>query len=442
MPNQVILTAPTNVDDNVPIFTDNPAFDENGFFHSAFYEAFTQLSIHSLFIQLVSCLLILVGGILAIRKIRARILTEKNNNSLFASFMRSVAGWILVVVLLGAFLTLLTALKVNEKYMFIHYFTIGGALLLMVRFFAWLFIIAMRPNDLLRLSLKIVEWFFLCSIVLSFFGLYIPLIAWEDSISFNIGIQTINLGKVLSILALALILFAAVGQFSRLVSIAINKQVNNGNLKSNVGELIIRIINIILFVISSFSILTNSGLTSSSIATFTSALGIGLGFGLQKIVINFLSGINVLIEGIVRKDDQIRIGNIAGKVVSVRSQHIVVLEGSGIESIIPNSQLTDTSFQNLTLTDNKHCVKFPVQLSSFGHFEIFKTTIIQILQEQPRILKDGKIGVEVTSIYENICNTEVFFWIADIENGTSEIVSAILVLAGTKLEKNVFATKT
>ena len=356
--------------------------------------------------------------------------------------MRSVAGWILVVVLLGAFLTLLTALKVNEKYMFIHYFMIGGALLLMVRFFAWLFIIAMRPNDLLRLSLKIVEWFFLCSIVLSFFGLYIPLIAWEDSISFNIGIQTINLGKVLSILALALILFAAVGQFSRLVSIAINKQVNNGNLKSNVGELIIRIINIILFVISSFSILTNSGLTSSSIATFTSALGIGLGFGLQKIVINFLSGINVLIEGIVRKDDQIRIGNIAGKVVSVRSQHIVVLEGSGIESIIPNSQLTDTSFQNLTLTDNKHCVKFPVQLSSFGHFEIFKTTIIQILQEQPRILKDGKIGVEVTSIYENICNTEVFFWIADIENGTSEIVSAILVLAGTKLEKNVFATKT
>lgn len=425
-----------------PVFTDNAAFDGNGFFRSAFYEAFTQLSINNLLFQSIACLVILVIGIWAIRRIRARIITPKNQHTLFASFMVSIAGWALVVLMLAIFNVVLLILQENGKYLFITYFTSGGIALLMIRFMAWVFITAMRPNDLLRMALKALEWLGLSSIVLTFFGFEYPIINYLASIEFSIGVQVINLEKVIRIIAIALIVFAALGQLSRLIALTIYNQVEKGSLKANVGDLIVRVLNVLFFIIATFSILVNSGVASSNLAAFTSALGIGLGFGLQKIVINFLSGINVLIEGIIKKNDQIRIGNIAGQVISIKSQHIVVLEGNGVESIIPNSQLADASFQNLTLSDHKHCVKFQVLLSSVAHFVIFESTILEILKQQPRVLNDEKMGVEITGVYENVCYMDVFFWISDIENGTSSLISAILYLAATQLPNNIFATKT
>ncbi len=243
-----------------------------------------------------------------------------------------------------------------------------------------------------------------------------------EQFDFTLGKQKLNLWLVISgvttvFLTLVFALWIAGVIETRLMGL----QTLDGNLRI-VG---IRVTKAALTVVAIISSLAMVGIDMTALSVFTGALGVGLGFGLQKIASNYVSGFIILLERSIRIGNIVQVGADAGEVTQITTRYTVLKHPGGTEFIVPNETLIGSTVQNQTYSDHKLRLATVVGVAYDTDLDLAMRLLVECAKRQPRVLAEPEPKVLLTLFGDSSINLELGFWVDDPENGKMNVVSDI-----------------
>jgi len=254
-------------------------------------------------------------------------------------------------------------------------------------------------------------------------GLAEPIVELLEQVTFTAGKQKLDLWTLLTGLVTVCVTVLVALWLSGEIE---NRVLANDNLDANTRVVLGRLVKAVLSVIALLLSLSIVGIDMTALSVFSGALAVGLGLGLQKIASNYVSGFIILL------DRSLRIGNLvaidattSGLVSQITARYTVVRTLSGTEVIIPNEYLVSNIVRNESLTDSRLRVVVSVQVAYGTDLEHAMSLMTQAAQAQPRILADPAPQALLTAFADSGINLELGFWIADPQQGTGGIRSAI-----------------
>jgi len=167
------------------------------------------------------------------------------------------------------------------------------------------------------------------------------------------------------------------------------------------------------------------GIDLTAFAVFGGALGVGLGFGLQRIASNFISGFILIMDRSVKPGDVITVDDKFGWVEELRARYIVVRNRDGVDTLIPNETLITNNVINWSYADRNVRLKIPVQISYDDDPEQAMALMLEAAQVPPRVLKEPAPAVRLLKFADSGIELELRVWIGDPEMGPNSVRSAI-----------------
>jgi small-conductance mechanosensitive channel len=175
-----------------------------------------------------------------------------------------------------------------------------------------------------------------------------------------------------------------------------------------------------------------AGVDVTTLNVLTGAIGLGLGFGLQGVASNFVSGFVLLMDKSIKPGDVISFttqggastGNF-GWVQELRGRYVVVRDRDGVDTLVPNQNLITSSFINWSYSDQRVRLKLPVMVSYEDDPEVALNLLVEATENHPRILRDPAPVSRLISFEDNGMRLEIRFWIADPVNGVNNVRSDV-----------------
>ena len=184
-----------------------------------------------------------------------------------------------------------------------------------------------------------------------------------------------------------------------------------------------KIVKFFLIALSILIALDAVGLDLTALTVFGGALGVGLGFGLQRIASNFISGFLLLFDRSIKPGDVISIGNKFGWVHELRARYIVVRDRDGVDTLIPNENLVTTDVINWSYGDRNVRLKIPVQISYGDDPEHAMKLMVDVARQHSRVLLDPAPVGRLLEFGDNGIGLELRIWINDPEQGVNNVRS-------------------
>lgn len=197
-------------------------------------------------------------------------------------------------------------------------------------------------------------------------------------------------------------------------------------LSINLQVAVSRVVRIIFFVVAIMVALSTVGLNLSVLSVFGGALGVGLGFGLQKIASNYISGFIILLDRSVKIGDLVEVAGFKGRVTQINTRFTVVRNPDGIESIVPNENFVTSTVKNYSYTDESSVAYIKISVAYDANVRrALEIMLEEGMRERPRIVKGRKGWAYVDSFGDSGINLALGFWIKDPVNGTSSLRTQI-----------------
>jgi small-conductance mechanosensitive channel len=291
--------------------------------------------------------------------------------------------------------------------------------------FAWLIIrlvTSVIRNPFIVRLVSLAAWLVAA---LSILGLLEPTIEALDSVSIVLGglrltpLLLIKLG-VMMIVALWLTNIA-----SNFVEGRITR---SADLTPSIQVLLVKVIRLALMVFAVAVVLSAAGINLSALAIFSGAAGVGIGFGLQKIVANFISGIILLADKSVKPGDLITIGDSTGRINEMKTRYISVAAGDGREFLIPNEDLVTQKVVNWTYTDKNTLVKVNFGTNYEADPRLVCKLALDIAAAAPRAIKSKAPNCILVEFAEAGMKFSLTFWISDPDGLDTVKSDAMLAL--------------
>lgn len=182
-----------------------------------------------------------------------------------------------------------------------------------------------------------------------------------------------------------------------------------------------------LYTLAALLSLKAVGIDLGALAVFGGALGVGLGFGLQRIASNFISGFILVFDRSIRPGDVISINDKFGWVEELRARYIVVRDRDGVETLIPNENLITTEVINWSYSDRQIRVKLPVQISYEDDPEQAMEILLEAAKVSPRVLTSPPPAARLMAFGDSGLDLELRVWIRDPQQGVANVRSDINV---------------
>lgn len=202
------------------------------------------------------------------------------------------------------------------------------------------------------------------------------------------------------------------------------------HLDGSLRVVVSKLVKAVLLVIGVLTALSLVGIDITVLSVFGGALGVGLGFGLQKIAANYVSGFAILLDRSIKLGDLVTIDNRYGEVSRLTTRYVVVKGLDGTESIIPNETVITSTVLNHSYSDRKLRVDGAVQVAYSTDVRRALAIIDEVLRAQPRVEEAPAPLAIVKGFGDSGIDLSYFVWISDPENGTgllrSEISLALL----------------
>jgi small-conductance mechanosensitive channel len=202
----------------------------------------------------------------------------------------------------------------------------------------------------------------------------------------------------------------------------------SSDLTPSLQVLLVKMIRVGLMVFAVAVVLSAVGINLSALAIFSGAAGVGIGFGLQKIVANFISGIILLVDKSVKPGDLVTIGDSSGRISAMKTRYISVAAGDGREFLIPNEDLVTQKVTNWTYTDKNTLVKILFGTNYDADPRLICKLAIETAATAPRALKNKPPNCILTEFAESGMKFSLTFWIADpdgMDNVKSDVMLAL-----------------
>ncbi len=253
-------------------------------------------------------------------------------------------------------------------------------------------------------------------------GIQDDVLAWMESVRFRIGTSHVSLLSLSNgLLWVCVTMIMAVWAGAALEDRLMRATTIDANLRvvlARVGRALL----VFAAILFSLSIV---GIDITVLGVFGGALGVGLGFGLQKIASNYVSGFIILIDRSLRLGDTINVSGLAGKVTQIRTRYTVVRGLDGVETLIPNEKLITDVVQNQSSYLTRGYAKAAVQVAYDTDLDQAMALLARAAEGIERVLTDPAPTPYLASFGGDGINLELGFWIADAANGTSSVRSAV-----------------
>ena len=273
-----------------------------------------------------------------------------------------------------------------------------------------------------------ISWMAWLGMVLWVTGL-LPLVLDElDQIHWKVGgatlsVRTIIEGAVTAAAVLLIALWISAAIESRLLRSATGAELSLRMAVSNAVRALLVFVGLLVA-------LSSVGIDLTALSVLGGAVGVGIGFGLQKLAANYVSGFVILAERSMRIGDNVKLDTFEGRITQINARYTVIRSPSGRESIVPNELLITQRVENLSLSDPRVWMSTVVSVA----YECDVDQVAQLLTNaalvSPRVLRDPAPSAALSAFGADGLEFTVGFWIADPENGSlglrSDINRAIL----------------
>ena len=253
-------------------------------------------------------------------------------------------------------------------------------------------------------------------------GLLPDIIDMMEGVGFPVGKQKLNLWMVLQGLVTVLSTLLVALWVNGLVEARL---MSAADLDSNLRVVFSRLSKALLMLLAVLIGLPLVGIDLTTLSVFGGALGVGLGFGLQKIASNYVSGFIILLDRSIRIGNVISVGAERGQVTRITTRYTVLKNLSGVEAIVPNEILVGSVVLNESLSDPRMRIGLPVQIAYANDVGRAMEILIESAACQPRVLADPAPKAFLAAFGDSGINLELGFWIADPQEGSLQIRSDI-----------------
>ncbi|SIT41765.1 MscS Mechanosensitive ion channel [Paraburkholderia ribeironis] len=275
----------------------------------------------------------------------------------------------------------------------------------------WLFLV--------EKAVSLVVW---VAMVLTVIGIQDDVIAWMDSVHFRLANAHMTLLSLTTgLLWVGVTMIVAMWLGSAFEDRLMRSTTLDANLKVVVAR-VGRAAFVLAAVLISLSLV---GIDITVLGVFGGALGVGLGFGLQKIASNYVSGFIILIDRSLHIGDTINVSGLQGKVTQIRTRYTVVRGLDGIETLIPNEKLITDVVQNQSSYLTRGYAKAAVQIAYTSDVEQAMSLLAQAGEGVARVLREPAPTPLLASFGPDGINLELGFWIEDAATGTAGVRSAV-----------------
>lgn len=266
-----------------------------------------------------------------------------------------------------------------------------------------------------------VVWFVTALAILGWLPAFLDLL---NSIAFNIGDMRLSLmGFVNGLLLLSIFIWLS-NLMARLID---SRLVYLEGVTPAARVLIGKVLRIILYLVAVIVALTFVGVNLTALAVFSGALGIGLGFGLQKVVSNLFSGIILLLDRSLKPGDVIETGDAYGWIKQMGARYITVATRDGKEYLIPNETLITEQVINWSYSDT--AVRLKIEIGISYHSDVHKAIelMIEAALSQTRVLRDDqhKPLAHLVDFGDSSVDFELRIWVSDPQQGLVNVASQI-----------------
>ncbi len=285
-------------------------------------------------------------------------------------------------------------------------------------------------NPLLSLTISIVAWI---AAALNIVGLLDNTITFLDGATLSFGQVDVSLLIVVQgLIALGVLLWltTVVGQLVE------GRIKSSENLSPSIKVLSTKLMRIVLVLVAVVVALKIVGIDLTAFAVFGGAIGVGLGFGLQKIFANLVSGFILLLDKSIKPGDVIAIADYYGRVDSLGARYVSVLTRDGIEHLIPNEELITTRVENWSYSQNLLRLKKTIGVHYKSDVRKAIALCLEAADGTPRILKEPAAVCHMQEFGDSSVNLELRFWIDDPMNGRANVISEVLLSIWDKFHEN------
>jgi small-conductance mechanosensitive channel len=267
-----------------------------------------------------------------------------------------------------------------------------------------------------------VSWLAWLAVVLWVTGVLPLLLEALDAVTWKIGGTPITLRNLLEgVLTAALVMVLALW-----MSAALEKRLLTGSGDDlSMRKIAANLVRALLLFIGLMLALTAAGIDLTALGVLGGALGVGIGFGLQKIAANYVSGFVILAERSIRIGDMVRVDTFEGRITDIRTRYTVIRALNGRESVVPNEMLITQRVENSSLADPKVAISSPVQVAYGTDIRRLQGQIAEVVGRVPRVLADPAPTCQLAAFAPDGIDLNVLFWIADPENGQSNVRSDV-----------------
>ena len=259
-------------------------------------------------------------------------------------------------------------------------------------------------------------------VALHILGVLPDIVEALESVTLPISKTPLSLWQILQ----GLVTVAATLLIALWLSNAFESRLNRtADMDTNLRIVLSRLLRALLALFAILIALPMVGIDLTTLSVFGGALGVGLGFGLQKITSNYVSGFIILLDRSIRLGNLISIGTDRGVVTKITARYTVLRNMTGIEFLVPNELLVSSVVQNDTYTDRNVWFSLPVQVSYGSDLELALRLMVEAADAHPRVLKKPTSDAYIEHFADSGVNLLLGFWIADPENGSLGLKSAI-----------------
>lgn len=291
-----------------------------------------------------------------------------------------------------------------------------------IRFLARVLTVVFPRSGMARLIERLFSWLAWIAAVLWIVGLLQPVMEELENIHFAFGKSNVSLLSIVEgVLSSGVVL---------VVTLWISAVLERKVLSDTVADLSLRKVaasamRAVLLLVGILFALSAVGVDLTALSVLGGALGVGLGFGMQRLAANYISGFVILFERSLRIGDSVKIDTFEGIVVDIKSRYTLIRSLGGVESIVPNEKLVTERVENYSLADPVILLTTDVTVGYDSDVEQVQRILEDAARAIQRVIADPPPGARLARLGADGLEFKLLFWIADPELGQLNVRSDV-----------------
>lgn len=282
---------------------------------------------------------------------------------------------------------------------------------------------AFEDSPWVRVTERTISWIAWVAMVLWVSGLLPVVLSELDDITWKIGgsklsVRTLIEGSLTAGAVLILALWVSAAIESRLLQSATGSELSLRKAVANATRALLMFVGLMLA-------LSAVGIDLTALSVLGGAVGVGIGFGLQKLAANYVSGFVILAERSMRIGDNVRVDGFEGRVTDIKARYTLIRSVTGRESIVPNELLITSRVENLSLADSRVWQSTVVSVAYDSDVELVMRLLEAAATAQSRVLAEPAPSAGLSNFGADGLEFTLAYWITDPENGTGNLKSLI-----------------